>query len=266
MVAPLAMLCGSRSLPVASAPLVGRVVSALLGSGSLLAVGCAVGADAAAISSVLAAGAAPRLQVWCAFGPVSPPVRGVEQGSPLGMRPPVGGPSPMTGTRPTEGRTPAALPPGPPSASRGSPWSAARYSAPGACSASAVSTVAAALLAGAEVRWWAGGPASVPLRARLVGRSLACVRAAARSGPGSGLVAFVAQPPPRPFAAGAWPSCGSGSWASAAAAARLGLAVFVVPVGALAGVSVSSLPALAGRGAWVPVSAGVVSVGFRWVR
>ena len=218
MAAPLVMVCGSRSLPEASAPLVGRVVSALLGSGSLLAVGCAVGADAAAISSALAAGAARRLQVWCAFGPVSPP------------------------------------------------WRAARYSAPGACSASAVSAVASALLAGAAVRWWAGGPPSVPLRGRLVARSLACVRAAAGGGPGSGLVAFVAQLPPRPFAPGAWPSCGSGSWGSAGAAARLGLPVLVVPVGTLAGVSASSLPALPGGGAWVPASAGVVSGGFRWVR
>ena len=212
------MLCGSRSLPGASAPVVERVVSALLGSGFVLSVGCAVGADAAAISSVLAAGAAQRLRVWCAFGPVSPP------------------------------------------------WSAARYSAPGACSASAVSSVASALLAGSVVRWWAGGPAAVPLRARLVGRSLACVRATAGGGSGSGLVAFVAQLPPRPFAPGAWPSCGSGSWGSAAAAAQQWLSVVVVPVGGLAGVSVSSLPALPGGGAWVPASAGVVSGGFRWVR
>lgn len=218
MAAPLVMLCGSRSLPGASAPLVGRVVSALLGAGAALSVGCAVGADAAAISAVLAAGAAPRLGVWCAFGPVSPP------------------------------------------------WPAARYRAPGACSASAVSAVGSALLAGASVRWWAGGPVTVPLRARLARRSLACVRAASAGGPGSGLVAFVAGLPSRPFAAGAWPSCGSGSWASVAAAALRGLAVVVVPVGGLAGVSVASLPALPGGGAWVPVSAGVVSVGFRWVR
>lgn len=146
------------------------------------------------------------------------------------------------------------------------PVAAPQGAAPGACSASAVSAVASALLAGAAVRWWAGGSAAVPLRARLVGRSLACVRAAAGGGPGSGLVAFVAQLPPRPFAPGAWPSCGSGSWGSAGAAARLGLPVVVVPVGGLAGCSVSSLPALPGGGAWVPASAGVASGGFRWVR
>ena len=214
---PVVVVCGSRALPGAAVPLVGRVVSALLGAGSVLAVGCAVGADAAALSAAVAAGAAARLQVWAAFGPVSPP------------------------------------------------WAARRYSAPGACSASAVGAVAAALVAGAPVRWWAGGPPSVPLASRLARRSLACVRSAAAGGPGSGRVAFVASLPGRPFGRGPWPSCGSGSWASAAAAALLGLSVVVVPVGPLAGASVSSLPALPGGGAWVPVSAGVLSGGFRWV-
>ncbi len=210
---PVVMLCGSRALPGAAVPLVGRVVAALLGAGSLLSVGCAVGADAAAVSAAVAAGAAPRLQVWVAFGPVS----------------------------------------------------AARHSAPGAWSGSAVSVVAAALRAGAAVHWWAGGPPTLPLTSRLVGRSLACLHSAAVGGPGSGLVAFVASLPPRAFGPGAWPSCGSGSWASAGAAALLGLPVVVVPVGQLAGGSVSSLPALPGGGAWVPVSAGALSGGFRWV-
>jgi hypothetical protein len=212
------MLCGSRALPGAAAPLVGRTVSALLDAGSVLSVGCAAGADAAAVSAAVAAGAAPRVALFCAFGPVSPP------------------------------------------------WAAARHTAPGAWSGSAVATVAAALFAGAAVRWWAGGPSSVSLSARLVRRSLACVHSAACGGPGSGLVAFVCQLPPRAFAPGVWPSCGSGSWASAGAAALLGLPVVVVPVGVLEGVSVSSLPALPGGGSWVPVSAGVLSGGFRWVR
>jgi hypothetical protein len=218
VVAPVVMVCGSRILPSSAVPLVGSAVSALLSAGSVLAVGCSAGADAAAVSSVVAAGAAPRLQVWAAFGPVSPP------------------------------------------------WRAARYSAPGACSSSSVPVVASALLAGAAVRWWAGGPASVPLRARLVRRSLACVQSAASGGPGSGVVAFVSQLPPRAFGPGAWPSCGSGSWGSVGAASLLGLPVLLVPVGALAGVSLSSLPALPGGGSWSPVSAGVLAGGFRWSR
>ena len=207
MSAPVVMLCGSRSLPVASRPRVGAAVSALLGSGARLAVGCAAGADAAAVSAALAAGAAPRL-VLCA----------------------VGGPSGL--------------------------GFAGRVSAPGG--------VRAAVAAGAAVRWWAGGPPALGLRARLARRSLACVRLAAAGGPGSGLVAFVAQLPPRALGAGAWPACGSGSWSSAAAAARLGLSVVVVPVGPLAGVPLSALPALPGGGSWSPVAAGALSGGFRW--
>ncbi len=206
--APVVMLCGSRSLPQGAWRRVGSVVSSLLSAGSVLAVGCAAGADAAAVSSVVSAGAAPRLLLFA-----------------------VGG----------------------------------RSGAGFAGRVSALAGVRSAVAAGAAVSWWAGGPASVPLRARLVGRSLACVGAAAGGGPGSGLVAFVGQLPPRPFGAGAWPTCGAGSWGSVAAAALQGLPVVVVPVGALAGVSVSSLPALPGGGSWSPVSAGVLSGGFRWV-
>ena len=73
--APLVGLCGSRSLPAASAsPLVARVVGPVLASGRGVAAGCSLGADALVVSSVLAVpGAAPRLSVFCAFGPVSPP-------------------------------------------------------------------------------------------------------------------------------------------------------------------------------------------------
>lgn len=216
MALPVVALCGSRALPGAAVPQVGRAVSALLSAGSLLSVGCSAGADAAALSAAVAAGAAVRLQVWAAFGPVSPS------------------------------------------------WRAGRYSAPGAWRGSAVAAVAAARLAGAPVRWWSGGGADVPLSSRLVRRSLACVQSAAAGGPGSGLVAFVAALPPRGFGPGPWPSCGSGSWASAAAAALLGLPVVVVPVGPLAGVSRSSLPALPGGGFWLPVLAGPLSGGFRW--
>ena len=65
--------CGSRSLPVSSSALVSRVVGAVLASRRPLVVGCCVGADASVVRAVLAAGVAPRLSVFCAFGPVSPP-------------------------------------------------------------------------------------------------------------------------------------------------------------------------------------------------
>lgn len=207
--APVVMVCGPRVLPGSAVPLVGEVVSALLRSGSVLSSGCATGADAAAVSSVVAAGAAPRLQVWAVGG---------SSGS--GFAGPV----------------------------------------------SALAGVRSAVAAGAAVRWWAGGPSSVPLRARLVRRSLACVQSAASGGPGSGVVAFVAALPPRPWSgSGAWRSCGSGSWGSVGAASLLRLPVVLVPVGQLAGVPLSSLPALPGGGSWAPVPSGVVP-GFRWSR
>lgn len=68
--------CGSRSLPSPSSALVSRVVGAVLAAPGDrgVAVGCCVGADQAVISSVLAVpGAASRLSVFAAFGPVSPP-------------------------------------------------------------------------------------------------------------------------------------------------------------------------------------------------
>ena len=52
-------------------------------------------------------------------------------------------------------------------------WAApqGRYTAPGACSVSAVSTVAAHLLSGGPVVWWAGGGPQVPVKARLSRRT-----------------------------------------------------------------------------------------------
>jgi hypothetical protein len=78
-----------------------------------------------------------------------------------------------------------------------------------------------------KITWLAGGPLSVPLVARLARRSLAMVRALALAG--GALVAFPASPrPPRYFGPGPFPSCGSGTWATVAAAARLSVPVFVV--------------------------------------
>ncbi|CAA9419227.1 hypothetical protein AVDCRST_MAG82-1311 [uncultured Rubrobacteraceae bacterium] len=65
--------CGSRSFPASFAPLVSRVVCSVLSSRRSLAVGCCVGADASVLGAVLAAGVAPRLSVFAAFGPISPP-------------------------------------------------------------------------------------------------------------------------------------------------------------------------------------------------
>ena len=65
--------CGSRDLPVSAADsaLVSGVVGSVLSGGRGVAVGCAVGADALVVSSVLALGASSRLCVFAAFGPFS---------------------------------------------------------------------------------------------------------------------------------------------------------------------------------------------------
>lgn len=81
----------------------------------------------------------------------------------------------------------------------------------GACSLSAVSAVSAAARGGAAVRWWSGGPASVPLAARLRARTLALVRAA------SVLVV-------------AWAPGSRGSSLALAEARRRGLGVWLWPV------------------------------------
>ncbi len=194
------VISGSRSLPPSLAGSVQSVVLAAAGAGCRVSVGCAVGADSVAVSSLLAAGAAAALSVFAVGGACG------------------GG---------FAGRL------------------------------SAVAGVRAVAAAGGAVSWWAGGGAAVPLRGRLAARSLACVRSAVGV-PRSLVVGFVAAPPPRPFGAGAWPSSGSGSWSSLAAAARLGLPVFVFPAGGFA------LPLL-GAGAWSPVSAGSLVGSLRWV-
>jgi hypothetical protein len=67
--------CGSRALPASAE--ISALVSGVVGSVSAgvprrnVAVGCATGADALVISTALAAGAASRLHVFAAFGPVS---------------------------------------------------------------------------------------------------------------------------------------------------------------------------------------------------
>ncbi|NCC94240.1 MAG: hypothetical protein EOM10_13315 [Opitutae bacterium] len=139
-----------------------------------------------------------------------------------------------------------------------------RYSAPGSWSGSALAAVAAAQRAGASVSWWAGGGPDIALRARLARRSLAAVRLVAASSLGSGLIAWPSRLPPYPFQAGPWPSCGSGTWASAAAAARLGVPVAVFPVGTLAGLPLVSWPALAAGGSWSPLTSGAFAGAALW--
>lgn len=75
--AGLVGFCGSRAFSASGsisslvAGVVGSVLDAPGGRG--VAVGCALGGDALVLSSALAAGAASRLSVFAAFGPVSPP-------------------------------------------------------------------------------------------------------------------------------------------------------------------------------------------------
>lgn len=102
------------------------------------------------------------------------------------------------------------------------------------------------LLGASRIIWLAGGPLTVPLVARLARRSLAMVRAVAEAG--GSLVAFPASPrPPRSFGPGPFPSCGSGTWSTVAAAALLGVPVFVVS-------SASPSAVLPVAGAWAPSS------------
>jgi len=115
---------------------------------------------------------------------------------------------------------------------------------------SAVAVVLGAASAGASVSWLAGGGVRVPVRARLVRRSLALVSSPLCSG----VVCLLASP----AFAGV-----SGSWAAARAAAGRGLPVVVVLPGVFGSLA---LPALCGRGAWVRVFRPLSGCScFRWV-
>lgn len=112
----------------------------------------------------------------------------------------------------------------------------------GAGPASAVAAVCAFAQAGGAVRWWAGGPAGVPLAQRLRARTCAVALA------GSALVVFFGSPASR------------GSLLAASLAASRGLPVLAFAVG-FAG---ALLPPL-GAGRWVPVSgSGVWAAAWRW--
>lgn len=110
-------------------------------------------------------------------------------------------------------------------------------------SVSAVSVVSAAATAGAPVSWWAGGPASVPVQARLSARTRAVVGAAS-----SGLVAFFGSPVSR------------GSVLACRVAVARGLPVLAFPVGFPG----QLLPSL-GAGTWGSSGrGGVWSGAWRW--
>ncbi|MGZ8246217.1 MAG: hypothetical protein ACXWT9_21685, partial [Methylomagnum sp.] len=106
---------------------------------------------------------------------------------------------------------------------------------------SSVSAVQAFAASGGSVHWWAGGPASLPLRSRLAGRTRAVVSAA-----NSGLIVFFGSPSSR------------GSVFACRLAVARGLPVVAFPVGFPG----SKLPSL-GAGSWVP-SGGFG--GFAWAQ
>ena len=66
---PFVAFGGSRRLPASAAGLVRDVVAAVLRAGRAVSVGCAVGADAAVLRSVLSLGAVSRCRVFAVFGP-----------------------------------------------------------------------------------------------------------------------------------------------------------------------------------------------------
>ena len=113
----------------------------------------------------------------------------------------------------------------------------------GAGPVSAVAAVSAFAAGGGSVSWWAGGPASVPLSARLAARTQAVVSSAS-----AGLVVFLAEPGSR------------GSLLAASRAVSRGLPVVAFPL-----FPATRLPLL-GIGAWVPAGASSPwRFGWRWV-
>lgn len=124
------------------------------------------------------------------------------------------------------------------------PWRAARYTAPGAWSGSAVAAVAAALLAGSPVTWWAGGGQNVPLKARLAARTRAVIATAS-----AGLVVCFGSPSSR------------GSLLAAQCAAARGLPVLAFPIG----FPPHQLPSPS-YGSWVSAGgSGIWSGAYLWV-
>jgi len=113
----------------------------------------------------------------------------------------------------------------------------------GACPVSAVSAAETARAAGARVSWWAGGGASVPLRARLARRT----HAVAASAPGGLFVCFGS-----PESAGSLLAC--------RAAISAGRPVLALPLG----FGASALP-LPGVGEWQAAGISACPAAVRWV-
>ena len=114
----------------------------------------------------------------------------------------------------------------------------------GAGQFSAVAQVLRFARSGGSVHWWAGGPVSVPLHARLADRTRAVIASA-----NAGLVVFFSSPRSR------------GSVLAARLALKRGLPVFAFPCGVIS----SALPSL-GSGSWLAVGGvGVWSSAFVWV-
>ncbi len=110
----------------------------------------------------------------------------------------------------------------------------------GAGQFSAVAALASFAGSGGSVQWWAGGPASVPLRGRLATRTRAVIASAT-----VGLVVFFSSPNSR------------GSVLACRCAVKQGLPVVAFPVG----FSPSDLPVF-GSGSWVDYGG---FGGFKWL-
>jgi len=123
---------------------------------------------------------------------------------------------------------------------------------------SCVDTVMRAYASGIQCVWQAGGGLQASRGSALFGRSRAMIRFASQTGPGSGLVAFVA---------GGFESS-PGSWGTVAHALAIGLPVVVFPVGCPASclVMVFRCCGQVIRGSWVQASSsGAWSGGYRFV-
>ncbi len=179
---------GSRSLPASASPLVAGIVRSL-------AVGCSLGADALVVSSVLTAGAASRLSVFCAFGPVSPPWPALRVSAPGASR----SSSSVSGVA-------AALAAG----ASVSWWSGGGPTVPlrGRLAARSAALVRANAASGSEAGAGFVGFVSSPCPESLA---------------------------PAPSRSACFSGSGSGSWATLAFAAGLGLPVVVFPLGPLEG-------------------------------
>lgn len=134
------------------------------------------------------------------------------------------------------------------------------------------SLITCALEMGATVNFWAGGGPGVVNSgrgipspgARLIHRSLACVKAS------NAIIGFVDRHPPKPFdpaKPGQWPSCGSGTWGSLAAAALLDMPVLVFPANFRNFKGAQSLPTLPGTpGKWQPAApTGLWANAWKWI-